>query len=73
MHLNSDKNNKNFESSTQNDIVSITFCELIPEEKEHENDSENLSDLQNEIFCGLWWINFWWTVPYAEIGASFQQ
>ena len=48
-HLNSDKNNKNSKSSTQEDLVPITFGELIPQDKIRKNDSKNMSVLQNDV------------------------
>ena len=40
---NSNKNHRNFTSSTQENLVPITFGELIPEDKIRKNDSKNMS------------------------------
>ena len=47
-HLNSNKNNNNFESPTQEDLVCIIFNEFISEHKICEQDSENISILQDD-------------------------
>ena len=46
---NSNKKCKNFESSTQEDLVAITFDELISEDKIRKNDSKNMIVLQNDV------------------------
>ena len=47
--VNSNKDYKNFVSSTQGDLVPITFDELIPKDKIRKNDSKNMSVLQNDV------------------------
>ena len=46
---NPNKNNKNFISSTQENLVPITFGELIAKDKIRKNNSENMSVLQNDV------------------------
>ena len=41
--------NKNSISSKQEDLVPITFGELIPEDKVRKNDSKSMSVLQNDV------------------------
>ena len=46
---NAKKNYKNFEFSTQEDLVPTTLGELIPEDKICENDSGNMNILQYDV------------------------
>ena len=52
------KNNKNFESSMQEDLVPITFGDLIPEDEIRKNDLKNMSILQNDV---------WYNSRYVKI------
>ena len=54
---NSNKNNKNFVSSTKEDWVPITFNELIPKDQICQNNSKNVSNLQNDVHITSWYIN----------------
>ena len=46
---NSNKNNENFQSSTQEDLVPNTFGESIHKDKIRKNDSKNVRVLQNDV------------------------
>ena len=48
-YSNCNKFHKNFESSRQEDLLHITFGELVPEGKIRENNSENMIVLQNDV------------------------
>ena len=54
---NNNNNNNNFKSHTQGEFYPITFGEIIPQEKIRENESYNISVVQNDVHSTSMYIN----------------